>query len=40
MREFVKSGKVELLTKFQINNILGDDNVSSVEIKSNEGNKL
>ncbi len=38
MRELVKSGKVELLTKYQINNILGDDNVSSVEIKSNEGN--
>ena len=37
MRELVKSGKVELLTKYQINNILGDDNVSSVEIKNNEG---
>ncbi|MDG2416211.1 MAG: NAD(P)/FAD-dependent oxidoreductase [Pelagibacterales bacterium] len=38
MRELVKSGKVELLTKYQINNILGDDNVSSVEIKNNDGN--
>ena len=38
MRELVKSGKVELLTKYQINNILGDDKVSSIEIKSNEGN--
>ena len=37
MRELVKSGKVELLTKYQINNILGDDNVSSVEIKNDEG---
>ncbi len=37
MRDLAKAGKVELLTKYQISNILGEDKVSSVEIKNNDG---
>ncbi len=37
MRDLTKAGKVELLTKYQISNILGEDKVSSVEIKNNDG---
>ena len=39
MRNLVKEGKVDLLTKCQISNVLGKDRVQSVEIKNNDGEK-
>ncbi|MBD1164809.1 NAD(P)/FAD-dependent oxidoreductase [Pelagibacterales bacterium SAG-MED13] len=37
MNELVKSGKISLLTKYQLTNVMGSDQIQNIEIKHDDG---